>query len=102
MVHQSSILRLKPEVAIEDFGDRSLALHCVNLHLIELNATARDLLARLDGCASLQDIAVSIAQEYDQDPVSVLADIEEVIDQMIALDIVECVVPGSMDHVSDG
>lgn len=86
----SWVCRLNPVVAIEDFGTRSLALHCVDLRLVELNATARDLLARLDGQATLHQIAVSISNEYDQPLKTVLADIQSTITHMIQLDIVKC------------
>ena len=42
----SQTYRPRPAVAIAQFGERALALHCLDLHLVELNATARDLIAR--------------------------------------------------------
>ena len=48
---------LRAEVAIEDFGKRSLVLLCDSLRLREINAGARNMLALLDGKRTLQDIA---------------------------------------------
>ena len=85
---QSEIYRLNPAVAIEDFDERSLALHCEDLRMVELNATARDLLRKLDGETSLEQVAATIAEEYNQSPETVLADAQEIIAQMIKLDLV--------------
>ena len=81
--------RLNPVVAIEDFGERSLALHCEDLRMVELNATARDLVRRLDGQTPLEQVAAAIARDYDQSPETVFVDVQETIAQMVALDIVE-------------
>lgn len=88
MKHHSPTYRVNPVVAIEDFGERSLALHCEGLHMIELNATARDLLRRLDGETSLEQVAAAIAEEYGQPLETVLADVQETVVQMIDLDLV--------------
>lgn len=89
MVEASWIYRLNPVVAIEDFGARSLALHCVDLRLVELNAAARDIVSRLDGQVDLRQVAAAVAEDYDQPPETVLADVQAVIGQMADLDIVE-------------
>jgi hypothetical protein len=80
--------RMNPVVAIEDFGERSLALHCEDLRMVELNATARDLLRMLDGETSLEQAAEALAEAYGQSPEAVLADVRETIDQMVELDLV--------------
>lgn len=84
----SRAYRLNPVVAIEDFGERSLALHCEDLRMIELNTTARDLLRRLDGKTSLEQIAAAIAEEYDQLLETVLTDVQETVAKMVDLDLV--------------
>ena len=89
MVAPSSTFRLNPVVAIEDFGERSLALHCEDLRMVELNATARDLIRRLDGEKNLSEVAGTMAADYDQPEETVLTDAQAVIEQMVALDIVE-------------
>ena len=48
---------LRRDVAIEDFGARSLALRCDALELREINAAGRKILALLDGKRSVKDIA---------------------------------------------
>ena len=48
---------LRNEVAIEDFGGRSLVLRCDALELREINAPARRMLALLDGERTVADIA---------------------------------------------
>jgi hypothetical protein len=88
VVKASSIYVINPVVAIEDFGDRSLVLHCEDLRLTELNATARDILRRLDGESPLSDIAELMASDYDQPFEIVLTDLLEVMEQMVALDLV--------------
>lgn len=81
--------QLSPVVAIEHFGERSLALHCVDLRLIELNATARELFSRLDGRNSVEQVARSIASDYDWPPETVLQDVRAVIDRMVELGMLE-------------
>jgi hypothetical protein len=85
----SRVYRVNPAIAIEDFDDRSLALHCVDLRLVELNTTARDLLSRLDGQSSLRQVAASVAKDYDRPSEAVLADVQVAIAQMVELDVVE-------------
>ena len=88
MVVLSSTYILNPVVAIEDFRERALALHCTNLRLVELNATARDLLARLDGQASLAQIAAAMAHDYRQPEVLVQEDLCTIVAAMAKLDLV--------------
>lgn len=85
----SQVYRLHPAVAIENFGERSLALHCESLRLVELNATAADLLSRLDGRATLDQVAVAMADDYDQPLGTILADLQETVAQMLDLGFVE-------------
>jgi hypothetical protein len=85
----SPVYRLNPVVAIEDFGDRSLALHCDDLRLVELNATARDLVSRLNGGTSLAEAAAAMAGEYGQPLEMVLADVESIVNRMVELDVLE-------------
>ena len=49
--------RLRNDVAIEDFGERSLALLCGALELREINAGARKILGLVDGGRTVGDIA---------------------------------------------
>lgn len=83
------IYRLNPVVAIEDFGERSLALHCEDLRLVELNATARDLVYRLDGETPLEQVAATMAADYAQPVEVILEDARIIIGQMEQLGIVE-------------
>lgn len=89
-VTPTSICHLNPVVAIEDFGERSLVLHCEDLRLAELNATARDIVRRLDGEGDLRAVAIKMAGDYEQPEDAVLTDVIAVIEQMAALDIVQC------------
>lgn len=87
-VDPSHRYRQNPVVAIEDFGERSLVLHCEDLRMVELNATARDLVRSLDGGATLREVAASMAEAYDQPLERVLADVRESVAQLVELDIV--------------
>jgi hypothetical protein len=89
----SLVYRLHPAVAIELFGERALALHCVDLRLVELNVTAHNLLARLDGQTTLPDVAAALAVEYGQSRDAVLVDVQAVVSQMMDLGFVERVSP---------
>ena len=59
--------RLRADVALEDFGDRSLALLCGSLRLREINAAARKILGCLDGERTAKDIAERLAGELAGD-----------------------------------
>jgi hypothetical protein len=85
----SCVYRLNPDVAIEDFDGRALVLHCVDLRLIELNATATDLFHRLDGRANLLQIAEVMARDYHQPLDAILEDAQATITRMTELGIVE-------------
>ena len=52
---------LRNEVAIEDFGERSLVLRCDALDMREVNAAGRKILALLDGERAVADIAGAAA-----------------------------------------
>jgi hypothetical protein len=91
MVAMHQRYTLSPAVAIEDFPEGSLALHCVTLHLLELNATARDLLQRLDGRASLREIAAALADEYGQPLADLERDLGELVAQLVELCFAECI-----------
>ncbi len=99
MSNPSPIYRLNPVVAIEDFGERSLALHCEDLRLVELNATARDLLNRLDGETPLEVVAAAMAADYQQPFETILEDMQTILRQMEQLDIVEPVQHRPEQHV---
>ena len=88
MVSLSSIYVLNPEVVVEGFSERALALHCTSLRLVELNATARDLLARLDGQASLARIATAMAHDYQQPEATLQEDLCDIIAAMAELNVV--------------
>lgn len=90
--------RLNPVVAIEDFGERSLALHCEDLRLVELNLTARDLINRLDGETPLEAVAAAMAADYQQPVETILEDARVILGQMEQLGIVE---PVPLDTAAD-
>lgn len=89
MPNATTVYRVNPAIAIEDFGERSLVLHCEDLRLVELNATARDLVRRLDGATPLAQVAEAMAADYDQPVSVVLEDALAIIAQMDALDVVQ-------------
>ena len=57
-------------MAVEDFGARSLALRCDTLELREINASARRILALLDGERTVKDIAARLAAGASPDDVA--------------------------------
>lgn len=85
------VYRLNPAIAIENFGERFLALHCEDLRMIELNATAGDLITKLDGQANLHQIASVLAKDYNQSIATVLTDLQAIMTQMLKLGVVECI-----------
>jgi len=85
----TSVYRLHPDVAIEDFDDRSLVLHCSNIQLVELNATARDALKKMDGQASIAEIARAMIERYDTTFEVMLADLQEIAAKLVELDLIE-------------
>lgn len=85
----SAVYQLNPVVAVENFEEASLALHCVDLELVELNATARDLIAQLDGVSTLCQVTRAMADQYDQPQETIEADAVEIVNQLLKLDIIE-------------
>lgn len=88
-VEAQEVYLLNPAVAIEDFGERSLALHCEELRLVELNATARSIAARLDGKTNLYQVARGMACDYGQPLEVILEDVQRVVAQMEDMDLVK-------------
>lgn len=93
MCESMEVYRRHPAVAMENFGERCLVLHGESLRLVELNATAGDLLSRLDGQTCLQEVARSMAEDYRQPLEEVLADVLEAVQMMAKLGLVEQVSP---------
>lgn len=54
---------LRDAIAIEDFGEQSLVLRCDSLEMREINASARRILALLDGERTVKDIAARLAAD---------------------------------------
>ena len=90
--------RLRNDVAIEDFAGRSLVLRCGTLEMSEINASARGLLARVDGTRSVADIATAAGMA--------VADVDEVLREMERQGLVRRVValskerPGNMSEAN--
>lgn len=93
MIELSYIYRVNPVIAIEDFGERSLALHCEDLWLIELNSTARRVLQSLDGESTLWQVAQEMAAHFQQPIDVIVSDVQEAAAQMIQLGLVDLVAP---------
>jgi hypothetical protein len=89
----SRVYRLNPDVAVEDFEGRALVLHCADLRLIELNPTATDFLRRLDGQATLLQIAEAMAKDYHQPLETILEDAQATMAKMADLGVVERIDP---------
>ncbi len=89
MCEPAEVYRRHPAVAVENFGTRYLALHGESLRLVELNATAGDLLLRLDGRISLREVAQSMAEDYGRPPEEILADVLDAVRTMAELGLVE-------------
>ncbi|MBN1954680.1 MAG: PqqD family protein [Anaerolineae bacterium] len=93
LVREQSVYRIAPAIAVEDFGARSLAFHCREFRLVELNAVARDLLSRLDGQCTLHQVAAAMADDYAQPFGVILADVQDVVQQMVETGLIERVIP---------
>ena len=55
--------KLRNDAVLEDFGDRSLVLLGDSLRMRAINRVARELLARLDGARTVQDISGDMEPE---------------------------------------
>ena len=97
--------QLRPEAAIEDFAAKSLVLLCDSLQLREINLTAREILARLDGRRTVKDIAVALAGASGTPASALLDSVCGILLQMEAQGIIRRVVklaserPGKMSIV---
>ena len=67
-----------PDAACEDFGQRALILLCDSLRVREINESSRQILGRLDGARSVQDIAreMSLAGGRPADIAGALTEME--------------------------
>ena len=94
----STVFHIHPAVAIEDFEPGSLALNVETLQMVELNPTAREITRYLEQGQSLGEIAAALAKNYAQPLDTVLADVTEVIEQLLALEIIQ---PGTVSEAED-
>lgn len=95
------VYQLNPVVAIEDFGASSLALHCVDLQMVELNTTARDVITRLDGHSTLGQIAEMMAKKYDESRETIEADVVDIVANLVEFNLIEQVRSASCDPNGD-
>jgi hypothetical protein len=98
LIERSSIFHLPPAVAIEDFETGSLARKVETLQMVELNATAREMTRYLEQGHSVEEIAAALAEAYAQPIETVFEDISAVIEQLLALEIVQ---PGAVSEAED-
>ncbi len=84
---QAATVRLNSVVAIEDFDEGSLALDCEHLRLVELNRTARAIVAGVERGLGLSEIAAQLAEEYGQPEDAMHADVTVAVERMVALGI---------------
>lgn len=87
---------LKDEVAIEDFDDEALLLHCQKNRMLQLSGLGRDILARLNGERTISHIAEEIAFEYERSLNEVLLDVRELLAHLEAEDMVKPLITFSM------
>jgi len=80
---------ISPKVSIENFDEGALVL-CLDLRqMYELNETARDVLKLTDGHRNLEQIGISLAEEYGISPAEMITDLMTLYQQLIANGIVE-------------
>ena len=89
---------LRADVAIEDFGDRSLVLLCDSLRVREINGRSRQVLAFLDGRRTVQDIAMAVASANGVAAGEMPAPIAEALQQMERQGIVRRIVQTTMER----
>jgi len=73
---------LPEEVAIEDFDDNSLVFLCMKLKLIEINKSARKILAWMDGKRNLRQIIQATAREFSITENEAREDIQKLVDDL--------------------
>ena len=83
------VYKIAPQVAVESFEDGALVLKLKERSLTELNPTARDVLALTDGIRSTEQIAESLAQEYEIPFDTALGDVSELFARLIEQQIIE-------------
>jgi hypothetical protein len=88
-----TIYHISEDAAFEAFDDGALILNLKNVTFTELNTTARDILQATDGKKDLQQVAAILAEEYEIDLDTALADVSELYQQLVEQGIVEIIAP---------
>lgn len=83
------VYKIAPQVAVEPFEDGALVLKLKERSLTELNPTARDVLALTDGIRSTEQVAESLAREYEISFDAALGDVSELYERLIDQQIIE-------------
>ena len=94
----NNVFRLRTQVVVEGFDDGALLLCLDDRRLIELNATARDVLAQTDGQRSVAQVAAALAEEYQIAEAEALQDTTGLYELLVAQGIVEAVIIPRMER----
>ena len=78
-IAETSILTLSPSATMRVVGDSGVVLMTTTGEIYTCNETAMDFLGRVDGTASLRDIATRMTEEFDVTPDVLIPDLIEMI-----------------------
>jgi hypothetical protein len=92
---------LRDEALIEDFENGSLVLLCEQLHFVQINSVARDVVAQLDGQRTVRQVSTAIAKSYDQPLEPVLADVLDLLAYLESQGVVQRSPAGRAGALSD-
>ncbi len=90
----ANIYKMNSKVVMEKFEDAALILRLDDRNLIEVNASAAEILEHTDGHRSVVEIARIIAEQYQVNVEYVFEDVVTLYQQLTVQEIIEPVIQG--------
>jgi hypothetical protein len=84
-----TVVTLRPDVRYRAVADEAVVVKQDDAEVLVINDLGAEVLRRLDGVASVGDIAVTIAEEYGEESARVARDVESFVAELLAAGVVQ-------------
>jgi hypothetical protein len=83
------IFKFQEKALFRSLGDDGVVLKVDSGQMFSCNETAEAFLRRVDGNSNVDEIALSVCEEYDVEPETLLSDLGEMIDELLKENVLE-------------
>ena len=89
IMNRRDIFKFQEKSLFRSLGDDGVVLKVDSGQMFSCNETAEAFLRRVDGNSNVDEIALSVCEEYDVNPETLLSDLGEVIDELVKENVLE-------------